>query len=134
MTTAATRRESELEAALAAANARIDRLETEVAALREIERRIEALEQSRPDRDRAAADLRFALAQLIPDAEGLTLSASDVIDRAESSDELRRAIDAAMIEGAGELGCWLRQHQGIKNGIAIDRRGRRWHISTYVRG
>jgi hypothetical protein len=105
---------------------------TLMARLAAVEARLSLLEFSRPDRDRGAADVRHALASLW--AGGIVFSAQDVIEATAHHADLRRALHMAMIQEAGEMGCWLRQHQGEKDGVVITRRGRRWFCtsSTYL--
>lgn len=97
-----------------------------------LEARCAALEAARPDRDRADADLRFALAVIC--ADGLPILASDVLTTRDAA--LRRALEDCTIQTPGELGSWLRDHRGTKDGITIakDRRRGRWRVTsaTYV--
>jgi hypothetical protein len=52
--------------------------------------------------------------------------------------DLAAALAGATLQTPQEIGCWLRQHQGVRDGIAIERLQRRgWravHIDTYVSG
>ena len=97
-----------------------------------VEARLAALEFSRPDRDRGAALVRNALSGIW--ADGILISAQNVLDASDRYPDLKRALHLAMIQNAAELGCWLRQHQGEKDGIVIARHGRRWVCtsSTYL--
>jgi hypothetical protein len=109
--------------------ARLDALEAAVSALTA---RLAGHEASRPDRDRADADLRFALA--VAHADRASILASDVIGTDDPA--LKRALRACDITTAGELGAWLRDRKGVRDGITIkkDRRRGRWRVTsaTYV--
>lgn len=104
-----------------------------LARLAAVEARLALLEFNRPDRDGAAAQIRYALASIW--AAGIVFSAQDVIDARAHHAELRRALDAALIDNAAQTGCWLRGHTGLRDGIVIERHGRKWacyrlHIDT----
>lgn len=90
--------------------------------------RVATLEASRPDRDRADADLRFALAAVHADGPGVL--ASDVL--ATRDVPLRKALEDCTIQTPGELGSWLRDHCGTRDGITIakDRRRGRWRVTS----
>ena len=91
-------------------------------------RRVQALEAVKP-RDAADAALRQALAL---STEGLAFVAADIFRRAQQLDpDLRRALADATIASTAELGAWLRDHAGVRDGIAIVRlrRHRHWRVA-----
>jgi hypothetical protein len=55
-----------------------------------------------------------------------------MLRHAKVDPNLRHALEDATIASTAELGAWLRDHSGAKNGIAIVRlRGERWQV-TYT--
>ena len=98
-------------------------MQHEIADLRE---RVVALAAVKP-RDAADAALRQ---QLALSTEGLPGKATDMLQAREVDPDL--TLEDATIASTAELGAWLRDHSGAKNGIAIVRlRGERWQV-TYT--
>jgi hypothetical protein len=74
-----------------------------------------------------------ALRQLLPKAtQQVPFAASDLLAHAARLDDaeaLRGALRGAGLQSAGEVGCWLRDAQGVRDGVVIARVGKRWRAT-----
>jgi hypothetical protein len=95
-----------------------------------LEARVQQLEAARP-RDEEDAELRQALAR---STKGRLFKASSLLQHTMVDSELKQAIEAACLSTVGEVGCWLRAAAGEREGVQIERVGRRWRATwcTYV--
>jgi hypothetical protein len=80
---------------------------------------------SRPQ-DAAFARLRRALAVYLP---GETFRAVHLQAHATQFPELKAALAECCLQGASEIGCWLRDHAGLRDGIRIARKGKLWKVT-----
>jgi hypothetical protein len=95
----------------------------------EIERRLAHLEQLERGRGGyAGADLAL-LHVLASSTQALPFRAADLFRHAAVDDELRAALDGAFIDTVASLGCWLRRMAGSREGVTVERRGRRWRVT-----
>jgi len=99
-----------------------------------LEQRIAALEAARP-RDVLDTELRRLLPVHTRNPETgimLPFRTGDLLCHArDHAPDLYRALQAATIQTAGELGCWLRGQVGTRDGVHIERRGKRW-LATWA--
>ena len=93
---------------------------------RSLEQRIAALEAIGRSRDAADAGLRR---QLADSTRGLPFRAADLLRHANVDEALRRALLGADVVTTVDVGCWLRDHRGVDDGVAVVRvRNRRWQV------
>jgi hypothetical protein len=98
--------------------------------LRELEQRVEVLERAGRSRDAADARLRQHLAA---STRGLSFRAVDLLRHAQGDEALAAALLGADVVTTGDLGCWLRDHNGLDDGVAIVRlRNRRWQVQHVI--
>ena len=111
-----------------ARRAAVDPLEELRARLDLCELAIRELQARGAPRDQHDAELRRILAD---STQGLAFSASQLLDHAQVATPLARALEDATIQTAAEAVCWLRANKGARDGIVIERRGKRW-LATWA--
>jgi hypothetical protein len=113
----------------------IDRLHADLAALRAaVDALLADIDGLRRDREarQPRDDADAALRQLLPHAtRGLPFTASQLLAHGRVDRALGAALGATTIATVDELGAWLRDHAGCRDGVTIARlRRRRWHAYT----
>jgi hypothetical protein len=92
-----------------------------------LENQVQQLQAARP-RDEADAALRQMLAR---STDGLPFTSADLFAHAALDPALQDALADATIGNVAEFGSWLRDQQGIRAGVVIERlRRRRWRAYT----
>ena len=98
-----------------------------------LQAQIHALANQPAQRDQHDRHLRRALCS---GTHGLPFTVTQLLEHAREVPELGPALAAATLQTPHEIGCWLRKHQGVRDGITIERLPRRrWravHIDMYV--
>jgi hypothetical protein len=93
---------------------------------RALAQRVAALEAIGRSRDAADAVLRR---QLVDSTRGLPFGAADLLRHAHVDEALRRALLGADVVTTSDVGCWLRDHRGVDDGVSVVRgRNRRWQV------
>lgn len=89
--------------------------------------RLASLEAIQP-RDAEDEHLRVLLATA---TEGLPFRASELVRRGEVNEHLGAALRACCLQGAGEVGAWLRDHVGTHSNITITKHdSKRWLVTA----
>lgn len=94
----------------------------------ELRQRVLALEAS-PPRDQEDARLRRVLAS---STHRVPFKACDVLEHRQYNEDLDKALQGALIQTAAELGCWLRDAAGVRDGISIVKLRRRHWLAVYT--
>jgi hypothetical protein len=101
-----------------------------LARLSALEQRVAMLERAGRSRDAADATLRQLLAA---STRGLAFTAADLLRHTAVDDALATALLGADVVTTGDIGCWLRDHVGLDDGVAIMRlRNRRWQVQHVI--
>ena len=93
-----------------------------LARLAQLEARVDAIEAGRHSASPADAALLACIAER---ADGRAFLAADVVAWAAVDARLADALDGSFLEGANEVGGWLRARAGQAIGGLVIRRGRR---------
>jgi hypothetical protein len=92
--------------------------------------RVQQLEAAAP-RDAADVNVRALLRRLTAEAddEKLTLRAQDLRQHGVADPAVRKVLLAADCVSTDQIGCWLRDHAGTRDGLCIKRVGRKWECT-----
>ena len=126
MSSVSVRRLAELEAKVLG---EIQAVRAAQAANHELLLEVRGLLCGRPSRDQHDAKLRHLLPA---STKGLPFKASVLLRHTTEDGELRRALEAATVRSVDEIGAWLRDQQGTRAGVTIERLPRREWRATYT--